>query len=134
MGTQDFLKLNKVLQCRKLSHSAENEHSISLYVETNYSLCLYITECYYRSLYMHPYLNTLIRLSAPHLNTCIAYSCVGFRLHILRPCRLVSAAPSATNQNRVLRHPSRHPEHTSRHYVTRELSAPGRPFSALETS
>ena len=46
---------------------AENEHSISLYIETNYSPCLYITKCYHLPLYMHPYLNTLTRLSAPYL-------------------------------------------------------------------
>ena len=165
---------------KKLSHSDENEHSIPLYIETNYSLCLYITECYYLPSYMHPYLKTLTRLSALYLNTCIAYlntlsrlwglgsisrymhrlsqyiesafgsrlhiskhaspiliHWVGFRLHISIHCRLVSAAPLAANQNQVLRHPSHQPiriEHPSRHYVTRELSEPGRPFSALGSS
>ena len=95
-----------------------------------------------------PYLYTLRRTIAyaytlpnaiTYLYTCISILIhwLGSRLHILIHCRLVSAAPSATNQNRVLRHPSRQPitiEHPSRHYVTRELSAPGRPFSALRSS
>ena len=41
--------------------------------------------------------------------------------------RVVTRELSAANQNRVLRHPSRH-------YVTRKLSAPGGPFSALGSS
>ena len=128
-----------------MSHSAKNERSISLYTETNYSLC--ITECYYLSLYLHPYLNTLTRLSAPYLNTCIAYlntlsrlsapylntciacSWVGFRLHIFP-----HSSWQHPRQPIRIEHPSRQPEHPSRHYVTRELSAPGRPFSALGSS
>ena len=62
------------------------------------------------------YLNTLSRLLAPYLNTCITY------LNTLS--RLSALSDSATNQNQVS------PESNTR-VVTRELSAPGRPFSAV---
>ena len=87
------------------------------------------------------YLNTLSRLSAPYLNTCITYPntlsrlsapCITYlytlsRLHILIHCRLGSQSESsitshprlsAANQNRVLRHPSRQPIRIE-YYVTR---------------
>ena len=69
---------------------------------------------------------------------------LGSRLHILIHCRLGNQSESSTlgknehyvnrvvnHHNRALRHPSRQPR-ALRH--TRELSAPGRPFSALGSS
>ena len=93
---------------------------------------------------------SLTQLWAPY----ITYLNTWTRLHISIHCRFVSAPTSAksnitstessANQNQTLRHPSRQPirieyyvtlvEHPSRQYVTRELSAPGRPFSALGSS
>ena len=76
------------------------------------------------------YPNTLGRLSAPYLNTCITYLNILSRFSgrpTRQPIRIehyVTRELSAADQNRVLRHPSRH-------YVTREPSAPGRPFSVL---
>ena len=106
-------------------------HSISFYIETNYSTCLFISECYCLSQYMQPYLNTcniylntltrltapylftcianlntLSRFSAPYLNTCITYLNSLSRLYILIHCRLVS---------------SRQPIRVE-HYVTRVVS------------
>ena len=71
------------------------------------------------------YLNTLSRLSGPFLNTCIAYLNTLSRLSApytnslktRQPIRIEHPRLSATNQNRVLRHPNRH-------YVTRELIDP----------
>ena len=80
------------------------------------------------------HLNTLTRLSAPYLNTCIAYlntltrlsapflNTLPTRLGCRQPIRIEHPRLSATNQNRVLRNPSRQPIKIE-HYVTRELSA-----------
>ena len=139
MGTQELLKI-----IAKISHSAENEPTPYLYtlrrtIAYAYTLpnaIAYLNTCI-------TYLDTLTRLSAPYLNTCIAYLNTWSRLPILITCipypsRRLSdpylnalnqhdssrrpRAPSASNQNRLLRHPSCQP-FIIEHYVTPELSA-----------
>ena len=95
------------------------------------------------------------RLSAPYLNTCIAYLNTLSQLHIplhalpilihwvdsisyyIETTRLVSAVTSAASQKRVLRYPSRQPiriEYHSFEKHPRDLAQGGRPFSALSSS
>ena len=65
-----------------------------------------------------PYLNTLTQLpfSAPYLNTLPTR--LGSTLGSRQPIRIEHPRLSATNQNRVLRHPSRQPIRIE-YYITR---------------
>ena len=80
LATQEFF--------RKSLTVPKNNHSISLYIDTNYSLYIiewfaYLNTCipYFFTCITYP--NTLTRLSAPYLNTCTAYLNTLSRLPIL---------------------------------------------------
>ena len=52
-SSESFFKKSLTVP-KSIATKPKNSHSISFYIETNYSPCLYLTECYFLSYYMHP--------------------------------------------------------------------------------
>ena len=107
-GVHPKVFFEKVPQCLKLFHRklSHKKHPIT-YLNTCITYLNTLTPYLFTCI---NHLNTLTRLSTPYLNTCIAYlntlrrlSVLGSISYYIGGTRLVLA----TNQKRVLRHPSR---------------------------